>query len=73
MDRNEPCWKSVNDELPPHFVSVLGYMPDAYPMPTVRECYRVEDNSFYIPALGGFEAVTHWLPMPEYRSGGDPR
>lgn len=66
----ENCWISVNDKLPPHFVSVLGYMPDQHPLPTVRECYRTDGNDFYVPAISSHEIVTHWLPLPEFKKDG---
>lgn len=66
----EEDWISVADEMPPPFVSVLGYIPDLEPGPTVMECYLTDQCTFYAPGTMGFEVVTHWLPMPEYKKGG---
>ena len=57
-------WIPVSEKLPENFVSVLGYMPEAKPFPTVRECYTV-DTEFYFPALLKTCPVSHWKPMPE--------
>lgn len=57
-------WIPVSERRPQDFVSVLGYMPDAYPFPSVRECYGV-GYGFYFPALREIHQVSHWMPMPE--------
>ena len=57
-------WVSVKDRLPPMFVSVLGYMPNAGPFPAVRECFLVGEGAFWFPALNGFDYVTSWAEMP---------
>lgn len=67
----EPCWKPVWDEAPPQFVSVLGYIPDLEPTPTVMECYLTDKCTFYVPGISSFEHVTHWCPMPEYKKAGE--
>ena len=38
-------WYKVEDKMPERFVSVLGYMPDQAPFPTVRECWYVGDRA----------------------------
>lgn len=67
-DINDGCkWKRSAEELPKNFVSVLGYIPSAAPMPKVRECYTIHDQ-FYFPALNAMysaQAVTRWRYMPE--------
>lgn len=60
-------WIPSSEKLPENSVSVIGYIPSAAPMPTVRECYTILDN-FYFPALNGMysaQAVTHWQEMPK--------
>ena len=73
-DINDGCkWKRSAEELPKNFVSVLGYIPSAAPMPTVRECYTIHDQ-FYFPALNAMysaKAVTRWRYMPEEPKEGD--
>lgn len=64
-------WHRVEDKMPDKFISVLGYMPDQAPYPTVRECYYTgnDDNgnpNFFAPGLGEFVGVTHWAEMPEF-------
>ena len=61
-------WISVEDRLPPNFISVLGYMTDAGDFPPVRECYTV-GNAFFFPALGEVHPVSHWMPFPEPPKG----
>lgn len=66
-------WIPSTEELPKNFVSVLGYIPFAAPMPTVRECYTIHDQ-FYFPALNvmySAQAVTRWRYMPEEPKEGD--
>lgn len=58
-------WINIKDKQPPMFESVLGYMPNAAPFPTVRECYSVGELGFYFPALNGIARITHWAKMPE--------
>lgn len=58
-------WISVNTMLPEPFVSVLLYLPDNNPYPTVHEGYRSPEGDFVYPITydsGG--TVTHWRPMP---------
>lgn len=57
-------WIPVSERLPEDFVSVLGYMTDAGPFPSVRECYKV-GYGFYFPALREIHPVSHWMPMPK--------
>lgn len=60
----QPKWISVDEQLPEPFVSVLAYMPDADPFPTVREAFWVGDR-FFFPALADRAHVTYWMPMPK--------
>lgn len=55
----EPEWIAVADRMPPEFVSVLGYIPDLEPAPTVMECFLTDKCTFYVPGISGFEIVTH--------------
>lgn len=58
-------WVSVNDLIPKAFESVLLYMPNEAPLPTVHEGYYANGSWYwYIGKLDKGE-VTHWAPMPE--------
>ena len=61
-------WISVDERVPEHFISVLGYMTDAGEFPPVRECYTV-GNAFFFPALGDVHPVSHWCEMPQPPKG----
>lgn len=67
-DNYIPRWISVKERTPSMFESVLGYMTDAGPFPTVRECYRV-GREFYFPALQAVHPISHWQYMPEIPEG----
>ena len=56
-------WYREEDNRPSEFVSVLGFMPDAHPFPSVRECYRIGDRYFF-PALKSFEHISLWAEIP---------
>lgn len=58
-------WINITKEKPPLFLSVLGYMPDLDPFPTVRECYYVGGELFFIPALSETRPIKSWAEMPE--------
>ena len=60
-----PQWISVEDEKPDPFVSVQVYMTDAGVFPPVREGYLIDDNHFFVPALGGCHPISHWKPFDE--------
>ena len=59
-------WISVDERLPTPFVSVLVYMPDETPHPTVREGFIGKRGNWY---AGGFDRlpdeVVAWRDMPE--------
>jgi hypothetical protein len=63
--RAEGEWISVKDRLPKPFVSVLVYMPDEEPHPTVREGFINKRGEWY---AGGFDRlpdeVVAWTEMP---------
>ena len=61
-----PKWISVEERLPEAFYSVLVYIPEEAPMPTVHEGYMA-DNGKWISTVyvREFEKVTHWMYMPE--------
>ena len=62
-----PEWISVNDHLPPPFVSVLVYIPSESPLPTVHESY-IADHDTWVNIQWGAKydpgEVTHWMPLP---------
>ena len=64
--QSEGEWISVEDRLPPAFVSVLVYMPQETPCPTVREGYVSTHGEW---CAGGFlrqpDEVVMWREMPE--------
>ena len=64
--REQPQWISVEDRLPEAFVSVLVYMPEERPLPTVHEGYVTNNGKWYAHFFERepFE-VTHWMPLPE--------
>lgn len=57
-------WISVKEKLPDEWVSVLGFMPDEEPFPTVREVFFT-DGKFLCAGLLSYVKVTHWMPLPE--------
>ena len=59
-------WIPVERERPHPFVSVLLYIPDTFPCPTVREGYMASDGTWctYCYFVGDPE-VAAWRPMPE--------
>ena len=64
--RAEGEWISVKDRWPKPFVSVLVYMPDEEPHPTVHEGFINKRGEWY---AGGFDRspdeVVAWKEMPE--------
>lgn len=66
METAAPKWISVKERLPRAFYSVLVYIPEEAPMPTVHEGYMT-DNGRWISTVyvREFEKVTHWMPLPE--------
>ena len=64
--RKQGEWISVDERLPAPFVSVLVYMPDETPHPTVREGFINKHGKWY---AGGFDRlqdeVVAWMEMPE--------
>lgn len=65
LEAKVPMWISVEDAQPKRFVSVLGFMPDAGNFPAVRECYRVNDQDYFFPALCELRTISHWMHMPK--------
>lgn len=60
-------WIPVAERLPNPFVSVLAYLPNHAPCPTVHECYISGDGIWCSAVVYGVENddVTHWMPLPE--------
>lgn len=62
---NKHTWISVEERLPPDFVSVLAHMTDAGEFPSVREAYAVCGGvNFFFPALRELHPVDYWMEMP---------
>lgn len=57
-------WKKVEEHKPTDFVSVLGHMTDAGEFPSVRECYLIDGQHFFFPALNAVHPVDKWKEMP---------
>lgn len=64
----EQDWIRVEDRKPDDFVSVLGHMTDAKTVggefPSVRECYMIDGQHFFFPALSEVHPVDKWREMP---------
>lgn len=59
-------WISVKDRLPEQFVSVIVYMPNEKPFPTVHEGYLADNGKWYSAhCMRGIKEITHWMPLPE--------
>lgn len=58
-------WIPVEEGKPKDFVSVLGHMTDAGEFPSVRECYVIDGQHFFFPALNEVHPVDKWMNMPE--------
>ena len=59
-------WISVEERLPEPFVSVLVYMPEERPLPTVHEGYIARDGKWYAHFFSRDPGeVTRWMPLPE--------
>lgn len=69
----ENQWINIENQQPEPFVSVLGYMTDAGHFPPVRECYMLNNENFFFPALNEHHPISHWMPMPEPPKGDDPK
>ncbi len=66
LEEAQPKWISVEERLPKQYVSVLVYMPDEYPRPTVHEGYLMPDGIWESAHyLRNPDEVTHWAYMPE--------
>lgn len=65
VEAAQPKWISVEERLPKQYVSVLVYMPDEYPRPTVHEGYLMPDGIWDAAHyLRNPDDVTHWMPLP---------
>lgn len=64
--QNQPFWIPVEEKLPEEFVSVLVYMPDEKPMPTVHEGFLAREGMWYANHFDREPMeITHWMPLPE--------
>lgn len=60
-------WYSTKDRLPDDFVSVLVYMPDEAPLPTVHEGYMAENKTWWANGFDrGMKEISHWAEMPTF-------
>ena len=58
-------WISVAERLPTPFVSVLVFMPNEHPLPTVHEGFVDRCGLWSVDNLRIWsDKVTHWMPMP---------
>lgn len=65
-EESKPKWISVKERLPEQFVSVLVYMPDEFPWPTVHQGHLRPDGKWNAAHnLCTPDEVTHWMPLPE--------
>lgn len=61
----DPRWIPVTERLPKPFESVLLYMPNEAPLPTVHEGYVDREGDWHrLSVFGAACRVTHWMPMP---------
>ena len=59
-------WISVEERLPKEFVSVLVYMPEERPLPTVHEGFLAKEGVWYANHFDREPMeITHWMPPPE--------
>lgn len=59
-------WISVEERLPKAFVSVLVYMPEERPLPTVHEGFLAREGVWYANHFDRDPMeITHWMPLPE--------
>ena len=60
-------WYTLEERTPTPFVSVLVYMPEEAPLPTVHEGYMADTGAWW---SNGFDRepkeISHWAEMPEY-------
>lgn len=65
--QEERRWIPVTERLPQNYISVLVYLPEKSPLPTVHEAYIGGDGEWHSPGIYGVENenVTHWMSMPE--------
>jgi len=64
--REQPQWISVEERLPEPFVSVLVYMPEERPLPTVHEGFLARESMWYANHFDREPMeITHWMPLPE--------
>lgn len=73
MMSKDIIWYSVKDRLPDEYVSVLVYMPDEAPLPTIHEGYMAENKMWWSNGFDREEKeISHWAEMPafEEQSGG---
>ena len=59
-------WIPVTERLPEPFVSVLVYMPDERPLPTVHEGFLAREGMWYANHFNREPMeITHWMSLPE--------
>lgn len=67
LEARIPKWISVEERLPPNFVSVIAHMTDAGEFPPVQEAYSIcGGRIFFFPVLREHHLVDYWMEMPEF-------
>lgn len=59
-------WRKCEEELPQPFASVLAYVPNEEPLPTVHEGYIDNDGKWHLVYLAYQTTVNvhSWMPIP---------
>lgn len=69
IERQSIVWHDAKREMPPDFVSVLGYMPSHAPFPTVHECYVAGGTWCCLVICDKGCDVEQWAEMPKREDG----
>lgn len=62
-------WHAYPKHKPTPFVSVLAYMPNEAPLPTVHEGYMSDTGVWWV--YGYFRddsEISHWADMPQFNT-----
>lgn len=60
-------WRKCEEDLPQPFVSVLAYVPEESPLPTVHEGYIDNDGGWHLVYCGYQTGVNvrYWMDIPK--------